>query len=417
MNQVVIRLVNLGLRGSTLVSKFLLIFFLARFLEPSELGLYGLLAASVAYGLYLLGLDFYIFTTREILSTDRSVWGRLLKSQLSLVAILYSVFLPLISLLFVTELLPWRLFPWFLALIVLEHVAQELNRLLVALSRQVIASWVLFFRSGLWGLFVVAAMYLDSSIRYLETVFLGWIVSATFGVILGVFVIARIRPGGWQDTVDWYWVRRGLKVAIPMLIATLALRGLYTIDRYWFEALAGLDVLGAYVLFIGICNALVSFMDAAVFAFLYPSLISAFADQNSGEFRQKFHQLALQTVVLVCLFSLVAWALIEPLLQWLNKPLYSEHQYLFGWLLLANSIFLLSMVPHYGLYARGNDRPIITGHLLGFIAFLIATAIFSQVWPVFAVPYGLVTAFSLILVWKFVHFVRLTPRAWWWVPV
>ena len=52
------RLFNMALRGLTLASKFLLIFFLARFLEPAELGLYGLVVATIGYALYLLGLDF-----------------------------------------------------------------------------------------------------------------------------------------------------------------------------------------------------------------------------------------------------------------------------------------------------------------------------------------------------------------------
>lgn len=48
------RLLNLALRGMMLAAKFLLILFLARFLEPSELGLYGLLVAAIGYALYKL---------------------------------------------------------------------------------------------------------------------------------------------------------------------------------------------------------------------------------------------------------------------------------------------------------------------------------------------------------------------------
>jgi hypothetical protein len=57
-SDVFIRLINISLRGMTLVSKFLLIFFLAGFLEPKELGLYGLLAATIGYSMYLLGFEF-----------------------------------------------------------------------------------------------------------------------------------------------------------------------------------------------------------------------------------------------------------------------------------------------------------------------------------------------------------------------
>lgn len=69
------RLLNVVLRGITMASKFLLIFFLARFLEPTELAIYGLITATTGYALYLLGFDFYAFTAREMLKHERNEWG------------------------------------------------------------------------------------------------------------------------------------------------------------------------------------------------------------------------------------------------------------------------------------------------------------------------------------------------------
>ncbi|TYC58033.1 oligosaccharide flippase family protein [Marinobacter sp. BW6] len=412
MKQVLIRLTNLGLRGTTLVSKFLLIFMLARFLEPAELGLYGLLTVTISYALYFVGFDFYIFTTREILKACPEKRGQLLKSQAALNLILYAVFLPLTIGLFGLNLLPWWLLPWFLVLLVLEHITQELNRILVALQRQLVASWVLFFRAGAWCLAVVAIMYLNKSSQQLTTVLTGWIAGSSIGLLIGIAVLWQIPMGGWLKAVDWDWLRKGLKIALPMLIATLALRGIYTVDRYWFEALAGLDVLGAYVLFIGMCMALLGFMDAGVFTFLYPAMISAHANNNAGEFRKKFRQLAWQTVVLTAFFSACAWLAIMPLLQWLDKPLYLEKIELFGWLLLATGLFVVGMIPHYGLYARGNDKPLIVSHIAGLLVFLASTAFFAPVFAELAVPFGLISAFVFIMAWKTLQFYRLTPADW-----
>ena len=88
-NHSLIRLINVALRGTTLASKFLLIFFLAKFLEPKQLGLYGLLTVTIGYALYLLGFDFYTFTTREIIKLKRHEWGGLLKDQGALSLVLY----------------------------------------------------------------------------------------------------------------------------------------------------------------------------------------------------------------------------------------------------------------------------------------------------------------------------------------
>ena len=48
------KLANIGLRGITLASKFALLLVLAKYLEPSDVGLYGLIAVTVAYGMYPL---------------------------------------------------------------------------------------------------------------------------------------------------------------------------------------------------------------------------------------------------------------------------------------------------------------------------------------------------------------------------
>ena len=403
------RLLNIALRGMTLGSKFLLIFFLARFLEPAELGLYGLLVATIGYALYLLGLDFYTYSTREILKRERNEWGGLLKNQGALTLVLYALFIPLLLLIFVAGTLPWYLAFWFFVLLVLEHLNQELMRLLIAISDQLMASVVLFLRSGAWAVAVVLLMFVQPELRTLQAILGAWTLGGLLAVSLAVWRLSRLSISGWRSKVDWRWIRQGIKVAAPLLVATLALRGLYTLDRYWLDALAGLEVLGAYVLFMGIANAMLSFLDAGVFAFSYPKLITAFQQASSAEFRQELKRLLVHTLVLSCVFAGMALLLIDPLLHWLGKPLYLEQKAMFPWVLLGAFLYALGMVPHYGLYAQNRDRPIIQSHIASLVVFVAATWLFSQTWPQLAVPLGLCLAFVSIALWKSYAFFRLTP--------
>jgi O-antigen/teichoic acid export membrane protein len=403
------RLINIALRGMTLASKFLLIFFLARFLEPAELGVYGLLTATISYALYLLGFDFYTFTTREILKCSRNEWGGLLKDQGALSLVLYAIFLPLLSLVFIKGLLPWHVAGWFFVLLVLEHLTQELGRLLIAISEQLLASAVLFLRSGIWAVAVTALMFVTPEARSLDVIMGAWTAGGILALLLGVYRLNRLGIAGWRKEIDWNWIWKGLKVAIPLLLATLAIRGVFTLDKYWFGSLAGLDVLGAYVLYIGICNALMSFLDAGVFAFIYPGLISAYNKQDSAAFRHGLRKMLIQTLVLTAAFSLIAIVLIDPLLNWLDQPLYLEHKNLFQWLLLATLLYAVGMVPHFALYAQGQDRPIIHSHIASLICFIPTTWLASIHWPDLAVPLGMCTAFALILIWKSWAYCALTP--------
>lgn len=403
------RLANIALRGMTLASKFLLIFFLARFLEPAELGLYGLLVVTIGYALYLLGLDFYTFTTREILKRERGEWGGLLKDQGALTLLLYAIFMPLLLLIFSSGSLPWAVAGWFFALLVLEHLNQELMRLLVAISEPLLASLVLFLRSGAWAVAVTVWMFARPETRNLDVVLLAWTLGGLSAFLLATWRLHRLKVGGWRKRINWSWIRQGIKIALPLLVATLALRGLFTLDRYWLEALAGLEVLGAYVLFMGVANAMMSFLDAGVFAFIYPGLISAFQKQRADAFRQGVKKLLIQTAGFSLIFAVMALLLIDPLLGWLDKPLYREQQGMFPWILMATVLYALGMIPHYALYAQGQDRPIIHSHIVSLTVFIPATWLFSKQWPHIAIPLGLCAAFFLILLWKLQAYFRLTP--------
>ncbi|MDR8236477.1 hypothetical protein FPK75_25045, partial [Acinetobacter baumannii] len=66
------------------------------------------------------------------------------------------------------------------------------------------------------------------------------------------------------------WLKSGLKICIPLLISTLILRAITTVDRLWLEQLEGLKVIAAYSLFIGLTNAIISFLETEVFSFIYP---------------------------------------------------------------------------------------------------------------------------------------------------
>ena len=404
-----VRLLNVAMHGATLASRFLLIFFLARFLEPAQLGLYGLLTATIGYSLYLLGFDFYTFTTREVLKRERHEWGGLLKDQGVLSLVLYAVFMPLLILIFIKGLLPWKLAGWFFALLVLEHLNQELGRLLIAISEQLLASVMLFVRQGTWAIAVTALMAVEPTTRSLDYVLCAWTLAGLVAVLAGAYRLTQLGIGGWHKKVDWNWIATGLKVSIPLLIATLALRGVFTLDRYWLQSLVGLDIVGAYVLFMGISGTLMAFLDAGVFAFSYPGLISAHQKKQPAVFQKNLRLLLIQTAMLSGVFAVASLFLLSPLLNWIGIPLYSAQQYLYPWLLMAMLLYAFGMVPHYALYAQRIDRPIIHSHIASLLVFVVATWLFSQRWPLLAVPLGLCAAFALILVWKAWAFFKLTP--------
>lgn len=405
------RLVNLSLRAATLVSKFALIFVLAKFLEPTEVGLYGLLSATVFYVLMALGFDFYTFASRELIVTDRRNWAGMLRDQGVFYGITYSALLPLCLLLFWLGLLPWQLAVWFFPLLALEHLAQELNRLLVAISEPLWASIALFVRSGAWAIIAALWMWFDPVQRSLDFVLAAWAIGVFVSCLLGASRLRGFDRASLQRAIDWAWIRKGIRVALPFVLATLSLRALYTVDRYWIEALGGLEQLAAYVLFVGIANAIMSFLDAAVFTFAYPALIASAGKADRPTFDRQMRRLGQHTLAVALGLSIAAVVCAGPLIDWLDRPSYAQHFSLLYWTVLAAALFGISMIPHYGLYARREDRTIVFSHLASLPIFLLGALVLIPLIGVAAVPAAMCLAFLFLLLAKLLAFKRCGPLA------
>ncbi|KAA0014603.1 hypothetical protein F0A17_02870 [Billgrantia pellis] len=413
VNYPIVRFVNLGLRGSTLAAKFALLFVLAYFLEPVDVALYGLIAATISYSLYALGFDFYSYSTRELLGSPRAQWAKLLRDQTVFFVSIYCLVLPLLLMVFASGLLPWSVAPWFFVLAVLEHLGQELNRMLVAMSRQLLAGVVLFLRSGIWAFVVALMFWYSEAFRNLEFVFLAWAIGAFLACLLGVLSLRSLDRSCLVQEVDWRWIFSGIKVAIPLLLATLAIRAVFTVDRYWVEDIAGTEVLAAYVLFAGVANAVVAFLDAGVFVFLYPRIVSAFKESNAQAYDKGMLALLKQAFCITLLLCLAAGLLIHPVLHWLGREAYSQHVGILYIMLLAMFIFSMSMVPHYGVYAMSKDRYIVGSHILTLFVFLLAAASLASVSPIYAVPVALCISFAFMATCKLVAYLHLKSRLIW----
>jgi O-antigen/teichoic acid export membrane protein len=398
------RLLNVALRGSALASKFVLIFFLARYLEPSDVGVYGLLMVSISYSLFLVGFEFYTYSTRELIGSDKLIWLRIIRDQVFFYGFTYLAFIPISLLAFFEGWLPLTYLVWFYLLLFLEHVAQEMNRLLVVMEEQLLASVVLFLRAGAWCLISALLMLWFPVFRSLDWVLAAWSVGAGLGCLLGLTHILRLDKTALGCGVNWSWISKGIRIAFPLLIASLAIRGLFTFDKFAVESIAGLDLLGAYVFFIGIATAVVSFVDAGVVVFIYPKIVAAAKKGDGATFKQGMKVLLRDIIFVAVGLIFLGLIIVEPILGWIGRDMYIESFYLLKWLFLAVLIHSLGIVPHVGLYAFGRDKPILYSQLFGFVCFILMIYFGASVYGVLVVPWALCLAFLGILVWKFLAY-------------
>ncbi len=375
--------INAVLQGGTMLGKAAMLMALARFLPVSEVGVFGLLFATINLAMYAVGLDFSTFTMRELLKAPAESVPHLLRTQLSLHGATYGVVLPLLLLLFAFGVLPWSLAPWFYCLLVLEHLGQELHRVLITLQRSSQAGLVLFIRQGVWGLVLPALMAVVAATRTLDAVLVVWTVCEVVGLGVGAWLLRDLAwTGVFARRPDWAWARRGLGIALPFLLSTLAVTGMSTIDRYALNSFHGQDAVGVFTFFMFARSAIQGLTEVGIRLVLQPRIVIARQTGAHDQYERLMRALFAGTLGGALLLSALAAVAIEPALVLIGRPEYRAELPAF-WMVLALSIVgTVADVPHAGLYARHLDRAIVICGFVGLGAALVANLVFVPRWGV-----------------------------------
>ncbi len=393
--------ISIVLRAVTLLSKFLLVFFLAKYFHPQEVGVFGIFVATISLTLYVLGVDFYTFNTREILSKEKCEQACLIRDQFVFHSLVYILVLPLLIFVFVYDFLEWKYIGWFYVLLIMEHLSQELYRILIVLSRPVRANFVLFLRSGAWVYLVTTAFYADQQSRDLSVVWFGWAIGVGLSLVAAAY---WLRDLSWhvarKTTINWKWIKRGLLVSLPFLASSLALRAIFTIDRYILKGYWGNETVGAYIFYANIGNALSAFVDAGIVAALYPKIIRAYQQNNIEKYHQLMRDLAYGIVITSTLISAIFAISIDSILDYIDHRIYVEHKDSFWVILLAMVTMSLGMIPHFGLYVKHRDKMIILSTISGLaVSVLVSLLLIPEYGPLGA-ALGVLCAMLVIGLFK-----------------
>jgi len=400
ISELKLRIFNVGLRGLSMGARFFLIVALAKLLEPAEVGLFGLMLVSLAFGVLLIGADFYTYAHRQLLAVSADKWSAIIQHQLVAQLILYTLLFPFILLIFIFGYIDWEYIYWFFALLVVEHWAQELNRLLTVMQQQIKASLVLFLRQASWIFIIIPLFIWQPELRSLENLYLAWLVGAMLAVLVGILFLARTLTLWEKIKIDWGWIKKGLKVGGGFLLASLCFKGLLTFDRYALESLGNPEMLGAYALYMGIILGAYNFLDPAIFAFLYPKMLKSFQAEQSVEYSRAYKELTWTTVFAVLIILLLFWNIMPLIIEWLDKPIYLNYLFEFRMLLIAGMIYSVAYIPHYALYAMKGDSWIISSHIISLILFLILVFVIDSSSAIRSVAFSLLIAMSCMAVIK-----------------
>lgn len=353
-----VSLTNIVLRLATTGSKFLLMLVLARVLTPDDVGVFGLVTSALIIAVYLAGMEYHNFTSREILGSDTSARLSLFGEQAIVHLAAYAVAAPVIFFFLDTGLIPQTVVFWFVPLLIAEHLSLEGYRLLITLSQSGRANVVLFVRSGLWALAIFACLpFCPEAYRRLDLIWPVWLASSSSAVLLAAWWLRSIwQSGPWS--LDCDRIKRGFRTALPFLVSTLSLRGIFAMDRYFIELYHSTDQVGVYTLFFGTANFIYLMVEAGAAVVQYPKMVADFRKGDKAGFRSSAGRFVRSVIGATILGAAAAAVGIYPMLFLIDRPVYRDNIGVFWILVLGTSLYALSLIPHYLLYAKGRDRAV-----------------------------------------------------------
>lgn len=405
-----LRIFTSVLRIGSLAGKFLVVFLAAAYLTSTEVSLYGQIAGVVTFGVLVVGLDFYAYANRR-LTEKPNIQASTISQQFLFYCLLYLlVVLAAVALTFI-KVASVEIIAWAVALLLAEHVAQELNRILVTLNAQGWAAVVLFVRSGLWGI-ITSVLYVTVPASRNVTTMLGlWLLCSLSASCIGFVVLGRKSLLRIEKKVDLAVLRQGLKVSAWFFVGTVLLTATWTVDRFavgWVGGIA--DDIAAYVLFISVANALKSLLDASVLAFSLPRMLQAAAKRNNSELLRVYNSALRQTLVILAVLAALGIPAMYILTKLFLAGSYQERFSMFPFLIIAVSVYVASMPAHQALYAAGRDKLISLANGSTLFLFVVAVAVLSLFkLGYLTIPIAMIVAMlgsGLIRFWGIKHYFR-----------
>lgn len=370
------RLLNLLIRASSMLSRFLLIMILAKLLPESELGIYGLIVAAIGLSVIFVGFDYYAYSNRELLSLPKEQHSEIILNQFYAYLPLYLLFIPVSFLIYEYQLIPEDYFVWFLLLMVIEHISIEQNRLLNTIEKQLSASFVLFFRSGLWVYLMLPILIYIEKYQNLETVLYAWLMGGVLSIVWGTWVIVNSVESWKLIRPSYGWIIKGYKLGMLYVLGTLAFKAISTGDRFLLEKLSDVSMVGVYVFYVGLTLGASAFIHAGVIVFSTPKIIASY---QAGEF-ERFEHLMRKFLkeLLFSLFIVVAllYFLMPFLLEWIGKSSYVKYYDVFYIVLGTMVVTVIGSHPNTYLYAARRDKYILGTNLLALLIFIITSWLF-----------------------------------------
>ncbi|MCP4520541.1 MAG: oligosaccharide flippase family protein [Cytophagales bacterium] len=365
----VYKILNLGLRVGGIGIRFLLTFFIGKYFSFDFLGEYSLVNTTVTLSLLFIGVDFYVYATRELLARKYENQFTIVVNQGLFILCSYLLLLPVLSLVFYFDVLPVHLIALFYGVVILEHLGMELYRFFINIEKSLFANLLLFIRSASWVVVLCLTWWLNNIKNpSIDIILVHWLVGALVSNIIGFGYLLYYYKGSYTNVIiNFSWIKAGVLVSVKLLFATVAQKVIEFSDRYMIDHYLGKKELGVYSFYFQISNLINVVVYTLVIMMLYPKLYKAIFSEDANLI-ESIKRRMLRDALFICLiFTIIEVFSIGFLTNILGKPEVMEYKNILYLLLGTTFIFNTYLIYKSSLQAYKLDNVVLSSSILGAI--------------------------------------------------
>lgn len=390
------------LRGSTIVLKFGLSFYVARFIGLNELGIYGLVvgATLVVPNFYRAGLTSSI--TRTLMNREPAHMTHDLRHYLAWTLACYALTL---------AALPWiqnqnfsavlRVNLYVVWLIVLaEHLAADMALLLNNLYQSHRANLFGLAQTAIWVLPFVTLGLVFPGLRSLSAMLAFWAAGALLSV-LGCASLFAHWPWRGGPSIQKRWFAVNLRASGYLYFSDLTGTLGQFVDRYLIAMLIDVEHAGIYTLFFQLANAVYTLVSSSIVNVHRPKVLSTFQQGDVATASGLLRSLQRESLLSMLAMSLVTGLLFQYAAPLLKRPLVLTYLPLLWCIFAATVCKAWCLTSFMELYARHFDRELFWLNMLVLAMVTLGCAALIPVLGIYGI--ALATALTYLCLLALVH--------------
>jgi O-antigen/teichoic acid export membrane protein len=364
----------LSTRGLTIGIRFIFNLLILKALSLNDYGVYSIFYTTVTLSTIFLGLDYYQYNIRKVVSEKKSLQRRLLGEQFFLHLIVYLIFIP-VSYFFIKEIIPIKYLLIFYTIVILEHLNLEGYRLLIAFTKPLFANILQFIRMGLWCLIILLianlkVFYFSISLQLIIEFWLYFeIISFILLLIYSLkneLISLKLNKKVYSNIID------GVKISMIFFASTIIFKIIEFSSRYFLDFYTTKENVGIFTFFSSISNLVYVTIHTVSIIVIYPKLISANKLNDEVAFKKLSNKLLREILILSSILCILLYFVTPFLLELIGKRELIDNISVLSILLIGTFFFMLSYYPHYMIYIKGKDKFLLYSSVLAlFINFML----------------------------------------------